>query len=134
CHAAVCDQTLGCRDVDPAPRTRRLSWREAHRVGLSVERVAHTVNPAERNCLLDGLRPCNARLAGTDLPEAHDEFGPLLVTLGEPAAQVLRRGEERRLIQFGHGAGIGSALKNRKDEFQAATCLTIRGCSTGEFG
>ena len=64
--------------------------------------MAHTINPSERNSLLDGLLPCNARLAGTDLPEAHHEFAPLLVALGEPGAQVLRSGEERRLILFGH--------------------------------
>src|SRR5258708_788407 len=97
-HPPECLQLAHALDVDEAPVAARLARREALDVAALVHGLAHAVDPAEAECLVEGLPVGDARLAGALVEEADPQLGDGVVGLLEPGAELARRTEEPRRL------------------------------------
>ena len=94
-----CDEAFGVEFAEPpcidrAPDTAGATWGEADAVALGVDAAADTVDPAEAQRLVDGLRPRDAGLARALLEVPDDQLGCRLVVCHQPRPELLGRGEE----------------------------------------
>src|SRR5205085_3990361 len=87
-------------DVDRAPDARLSSRTEADRVAVLIETLAHSIDPAEAEGLIDGLLPRDRRLARSLFVEADQKLGLLVVILLEPFPELLGGCEKRRPHDF----------------------------------
>src|SRR5438093_2610556 len=89
-------------DVHVAPDALWLPRREADAVARLVDAVAHAVDPAEAESLVDRLGPRDAGPARAFLVEADPQLARLGVVLLEPPTEIDRCREERRLRRGRH--------------------------------
>src|SRR6266508_3490886 len=95
-HAPLGDQFFRSLDVPRAPPAPRRSGGEPVRIAHVIDAAPDAVDPPEREGLVDGLGPGDARYARTLLVESDEELlGRRMVAL-QRCAELRRCGEEPR--------------------------------------
>ena len=103
-HASLVGQLLGTLRVDGTPDASLAAGREALGVTLLVEAVAHPVDPADAQRLVDGLRPRDRRPAGGLAVVADPQLvGPAWCSSNHARSSS---GLAKKMTSCGVGAGL----------------------------
>src|SRR6266540_1126764 len=116
-HAPLGDQLFRPLDVPRAPRASTRSGSEPVRVAHVIDAAPDAVDPPEREGLVDGLGPGDARYARALLVEPDEELLGRRMVLLQPCAELRRCGEEpgsHRVIASHRSSRTGAAVPSRR--------------------
>ena len=86
-------------DIDRAPYRVALAWRKSDLVGVIFNAFAHAINPAEAQCLINGLGPGHTGFSGCDFVKANDQRGAGCRVLAKPLTELRAAGEKLRRLR-----------------------------------